>query len=71
MQATAKVFPIFLYYTDLLKIYPHLTTTAGAHKKYTTLKKCLGKKDHQMITVKEFADWQDVPVEDIVQALQK
>lgn len=61
---------IFLYYTDLLKIFPHLTTKAGAHKKYNAIKECLGKKDHQLITVKEFADWQDVPLQDVVQVVK-
>lgn len=58
--------PLFIYPLDLMKIYTHYTSRFGAYKKYATLRKLLNKRKDQYITVKELADWEDVPVEEII-----
>lgn len=64
-----QVAPLFVYYYDLLKIYNNIRTLAGAHKRYKAIKEALGKKEHQYITLKEFADWNDVPETDVIRVL--
>ncbi|MDP1763064.1 MAG: hypothetical protein Q8L07_04185 [Sediminibacterium sp.] len=58
--------PLFIYPTELGKIYTHLTTRAGMYYRYNILRKLLNKRKNQLITVAELADWEDVPVEDII-----
>lgn len=59
----------FVYYDDLLKFYRHLRSKSGAHAKYAAIKECLGKKKHQHLTVKEFAEWSGIDEEQIILAL--
>ncbi|MEO5681449.1 MAG: hypothetical protein ABIQ88_02345 [Chitinophagaceae bacterium] len=61
---------LFLYPPDFLKIYDHLTTYMGAYYRYKAIKKLLGKQKHQFITVKEFADWEGVAVEEIIKRIE-
>ena len=61
--------PLFIYYTDLLKIYPNIKSVSGAHVKYKTIKKRLGKEDHQLIPVREFARWIGVDEDELIMVL--
>jgi hypothetical protein len=62
--------PIFIYYTDLLKIYPNLTSLSGANARYRALKTKLGKEPHQLITVKEFAQYNGIEEELVIEAIR-
>lgn len=52
--------PLFVQPTQLMFFF-NISHSSYAYKKYKELKKILGKKEHQLITVKELADWLDIP----------
>jgi hypothetical protein len=62
---------LFLYPADLLCIYDHITHYQTALKKYNRIKNMLGKQKHQKLTVKEFADWEMIPEQEIINRIPK
>lgn len=61
--------PLFVYPTDLRKIYSHYTSNSGVYKRYNALRKFLNKRPDQRITVKELADWEDIPEAEIIKRI--
>lgn len=61
---------LFVYAADLMNIYTHFTNPHSCYKKYRVLKKLIGKKEHQYITVKELAEWEGIPENELRQRIE-
>lgn len=60
---------VFIFPKDVLRILTHLTTYDGAWCRLKRIKKCLGKERHQHLTIQEFADWEGLNAQDILNVL--
>ena len=60
---------VFIFPKDVRRVLIHITTYQGAWLHYRAIKDSLGKQSHQKLTVKEFADWEGLDAQLIMQKL--
>lgn len=59
----------FLFPADVRKVLIHIKSYSGSVNHYNIVRDALGKKKHQRITIKEFAEYEGLPLEEIVTCL--
>lgn len=62
-----KKFGLWITPKQFHLLYPHINSYKSAHRKYFRVKQCLGKAEHQYLTIQEIADWEGIPAEKIYQ----
>jgi hypothetical protein len=48
----------FISPADIMRVLTHITSYSGARNRLLRIKAGLGKKKHQGLSVKEFAEWE-------------
>ncbi len=61
---------LILYPGDIMNIFDHINTYGGAWYRYNVTRKLLGKKKGQYILIKEFAEFEGIPEQDIRERIQ-
>jgi len=60
---------VFIFPKDVKRILIHLSTYQGAWLHHRKIKDSLGKRKHQRLTVKEFADWEGLDANLVLQKM--
>ena len=59
----------FIFAKDIQRVLVHITTYKGAWLHLKGIRDSLGKARHQRLTVKEFADYEGLPPELVMQKI--
>jgi len=59
----------FVFAKDIPRVLPHITSYNGAWKHLDNIKKCLGKQTHQRVSVLEFAQWEGLDAQIVLNQL--
>jgi hypothetical protein len=62
-----KKFGIWLRPKEFGLLFPEIKNYRSIHRKYLGIKDSLGKKEHQLLTIQEAADWLGIPPQKIYQ----
>lgn len=61
--------PLFITPKDLMKVFNHIKTYHGAWLHIRSIKKNIGKQAHQVLTMREFAEWHGIDTQIVIEKL--
>jgi len=62
-----KKFGLFIKPKEFHLLFPEIRNYRSVARKYWNIKKCIGKADHQDLTIQEAAEWLGISPEKIYQ----